>query len=98
LSPTWTPIPPRLQIDVQDVYEIGFEHSTYARKEKDINFPLALVIGPTTMGSSRIAETNSISRVQPIQELSTLKLMLRSHAISNWGVLALLGKVRRYPF
>jgi hypothetical protein len=33
LSPTHSPGPPRLQIDVQDVYDIRFGRSTYARKE-----------------------------------------------------------------
>jgi hypothetical protein len=30
--------PPRIQIDVQDAYEIGFGHSTYAQKEDEINW------------------------------------------------------------
>jgi hypothetical protein len=48
--------------------------------------------------STRIAEKNSISRVQLVQELSTLKLMPRSHMTSNWGVLGVHGKLRRKPF
>jgi hypothetical protein len=45
-SPTRSPGPPQLQIDVQDAYEIGFGRSTYARKEDEISFPIALVLGP----------------------------------------------------
>jgi hypothetical protein len=87
LSKTQNPGPPRLQIDVQGAYEIGFGHSTYAWKEDEIK-----------SNSSRISEASSISRVQLVQELFTLKLMPRSHTTSNWGVLVLHGKVRRYNF
>jgi hypothetical protein len=48
--------------------------------------------------SSIIAETILISKVQLLQELSILKLMLSSYTTSNWGILGLIGKVRRYPF
>jgi hypothetical protein len=44
-SPTQSLGPPRLQIDVHDVYEIGFGRSTYSRKEEEINVLLALVPG-----------------------------------------------------
>jgi hypothetical protein len=47
LSPTRSPGPPRFQIDLHDAYEIRFGQSTYARKEDEINFPMALVPGPT---------------------------------------------------
>jgi hypothetical protein len=40
----------------------------------------------------------SISRVQLIQELFTLKLMSRSRTTSNWDILGLHGKERRYLF
>jgi hypothetical protein len=36
LSPTQSLGPPQLQIDVHDTYDIGFESSTYARKEDEI--------------------------------------------------------------
>jgi hypothetical protein len=42
-SPTWSPGLPRLQINVQDAYQIEFGCSTYARKEDEIAFPKALV-------------------------------------------------------
>jgi hypothetical protein len=48
-SPTWSPRPPRFQIDVKDSYEIRFELSTYAQKEEEIGFPMASVPGPTKM-------------------------------------------------
>jgi hypothetical protein len=46
-SPTRSPEPPRLQIDVHDAYQIRFGHSTYAKKEDEITFPMELVPGPT---------------------------------------------------
>jgi hypothetical protein len=42
-SPTWSPGPPCIQIDVQIAYILRFGHSTYARKSKQIPFPMALV-------------------------------------------------------
>jgi hypothetical protein len=47
VSSTRSPQTPRLQIDVQDAYEIGFRRSTYAQKEDNINFPMTSVPGPT---------------------------------------------------
>jgi hypothetical protein len=49
-SPTQSLGPPQLQIDVYDAYQIGFGCSTYARKEDDKTFPMALVLGPTKIG------------------------------------------------
>jgi hypothetical protein len=42
-SPTQSPGPSRIQIDVQIAYDLHFGHSTYARKAKEITFPMALV-------------------------------------------------------
>jgi hypothetical protein len=42
-SPTQSPGPPRIQIDVQIAYNLHFGRSTYARKAKEITFPLSLV-------------------------------------------------------
>jgi hypothetical protein len=39
-SPTWSLGPPRIQIDVQIAYDLRFGRSTYARKDKEIIFPL----------------------------------------------------------
>jgi hypothetical protein len=39
-SPTWSPGPPRIQIDVQIAYDLYFRRSTYARKDKEIIFPM----------------------------------------------------------
>jgi hypothetical protein len=50
LSPTRNPRPPQFQIDVKDAYEIGFERSTYARKEEETKFPMTPVLGPTKIG------------------------------------------------
>jgi hypothetical protein len=43
LSPTRSPGPPRIQIDVQIAYHLRFVRSTYARKYKEITFTMALV-------------------------------------------------------
>jgi hypothetical protein len=48
-SPTRSPGPPRLQIDVQESYQIRFGRSIYAPKEDEITTPMALVLGPTKM-------------------------------------------------
>jgi hypothetical protein len=50
LSPTRSPGPPRIQIDVQIAYDLRFGRSTYARKAKEINFPLTLVSCLTNIG------------------------------------------------
>jgi hypothetical protein len=50
LSPTRSPGPPCIQIDVQIAYDIHFGRSTYARKSKEIAFPMALVSCPTKIG------------------------------------------------
>jgi hypothetical protein len=39
-SPTQSPGPPHIQIDVQIVYDLRFGHSTYAWKVKEIKFPM----------------------------------------------------------
>jgi hypothetical protein len=52
-SPTRSPGPPRIQIDVQIAYDLHFGRSTYARKDKEITFPIALVPCPTKIGVVR---------------------------------------------
>jgi hypothetical protein len=42
-SPTQSLGPPRIQIVVQITYDLRFGRSTYARKAKEIAFPMALV-------------------------------------------------------
>jgi hypothetical protein len=43
LSPTQSPGPPRIQINVQIAYYLSFGCSTYAPKAKGITFPMTLV-------------------------------------------------------
>jgi hypothetical protein len=50
LSPTRSLGPPRIQIDVQIAYDLHFGRSTYARKAKEITFPMALFSCPTKIG------------------------------------------------
>jgi hypothetical protein len=47
LSPTQSTRPPHIQIDVQIAYNLHFGRSIYARKAKEITFPMALVSYPT---------------------------------------------------
>jgi hypothetical protein len=42
-SPTQSPGPPHIQIDVQIAYELRFGRYTYARKAKEVTFLMALV-------------------------------------------------------
>jgi hypothetical protein len=49
-SPTQSLEPPCIQIDVQIVYDIRFERSTYAQKAKEINFSVAPVSCQTKIG------------------------------------------------
>jgi hypothetical protein len=58
LSPTWSPLPPQLQIDLLDAYKFGFRRSTYERKEDKINFPMVLVLGPTRIGLDKNCQNN----------------------------------------
>jgi hypothetical protein len=49
-SPTQSSGPPRIQIDVQIAYDLRFGRSTYARKAKEIKFPMTPVSCPTKIG------------------------------------------------
>jgi hypothetical protein len=53
LSPTRSAGPPHIQIDVQIAYHLRFGLSTYARKAKEIKFPMELVSCPTKIGVIR---------------------------------------------
>jgi hypothetical protein len=61
-TPTRSPGPPRIQIDVQIAYDLRFGCSTYARKAKEITFPVTLVSCPTKSESSTIIKIVQISR------------------------------------
>jgi hypothetical protein len=43
LSPTRSPGPPHIQIDIQIAYDLRFDRSIYAQKAKKITFPMAPV-------------------------------------------------------
>jgi hypothetical protein len=53
LSPSQSPGPPRIQINVQIAYDLCFRRSTYAQKVKEITFLVALVLCPTKIGVIR---------------------------------------------
>jgi hypothetical protein len=57
-SPTQSPGPPWLQIDVHDAYHIRFGRSTYAQKEDELTFPLVSVPGPTKIGLEQNCRNN----------------------------------------
>jgi hypothetical protein len=52
-SPTRSPVPPHIQIDVQIAYNLRFVHYIYARKAKEITFPMTPVSCPTKNGVVR---------------------------------------------
>jgi hypothetical protein len=52
-SPTRSSGPPHIQIDVQIAYGLRFRRSIYARKAKEITFPMALVPCPSKIGVVR---------------------------------------------
>jgi hypothetical protein len=58
-SPTWSPGPPHIQIDVQIAYGLYFVRSTYARKTKEITFPMESVSCPTKIGVIRNHENST---------------------------------------
>jgi hypothetical protein len=53
LSPTRSPQPPCIQIDVHIAYDIYFGRSIYARKAKETTFPMTLVSYPSKIGVIR---------------------------------------------
>jgi hypothetical protein len=52
-STTRSPGSPHIQINVQIAYDLRFGSSTYARKDKEITFPMALVPCSTKIGVVR---------------------------------------------
>jgi hypothetical protein len=58
-SPTQSSGPPHIQIDVQIVYDLCFGRSTYARKSKEIIFPMEPVSCPTKIGVIRNHQNNT---------------------------------------
>jgi hypothetical protein len=61
-SPTRSPRPPCIQIDIQIAYYPHFERSTYARKTIEITFPMSLVSCPTKIGVIRNHQNSTNSR------------------------------------
>jgi hypothetical protein len=52
-SPTRSPGLPRIQIDVHIAYDLCFGCSIYARKAKEISFPMTPISYPTKIGVVR---------------------------------------------
>jgi hypothetical protein len=59
LSPTRSPGPPHIQIDVQIAYDLHFGRSIYAQKDKEITFSMTLVSCPTKIGVVRNHENST---------------------------------------
>jgi hypothetical protein len=49
-SPTRSPGPPHIKINIQIAYYLRFGCSTYTRKSKEITFPMAPVPYPSNIG------------------------------------------------
>jgi hypothetical protein len=58
-SLTRSPGPPRIQIDVHIAYDFRFGRSTYARKAKQINFPMTPVSCPIKIRVVRNHQNNT---------------------------------------
>jgi hypothetical protein len=50
LSPTQSPGPPHIQIDVHIAYDLRFGRSTNARKANEVTFPMAPISCPSKIG------------------------------------------------
>jgi hypothetical protein len=95
LSPTQSPGPLQIQINVHDTYKIEFGHFTYARKEHEINILVELVLGPNKIIFHQNCQNNFNIQSPTHPGAVTLKLPPRSHITSNCGILGLFGKVKR---
>jgi hypothetical protein len=62
-SPTQSTGSPRIQIDVHITYDLYFGRSTYARKAKEISFPMAPVLWPIKSESSAIIKIVTIFKI-----------------------------------
>jgi hypothetical protein len=58
-SPTRRPGPLRIQIDVQIAYGLHFGRFTYERKDKEITFPMTLVLCQNKIGVIRNHQNNT---------------------------------------
>jgi hypothetical protein len=58
-SPTRSSGPPRIQIDVKIAYDLRFGRSTYARKAKEVTFPMEQVSYPTKIRVIRNHQNNT---------------------------------------
>jgi hypothetical protein len=59
LSPTRSPGPPHIQIDFQIAYDLRFGRSIYARKAKEIKFPMEVVASQTKIEVIRNHQNSS---------------------------------------
>jgi hypothetical protein len=91
LSPTRSPGPPRIQIDVQIAYDLRFGHYTYSWKAKEITFPMTLVSCPTKIGVIHNHQNNTDFQNRFLVLRHYFGLMGR---VSSWSPLGMHPKVR----
>jgi hypothetical protein len=91
--PTQSPGPPHIQIDVQIAYDLCFGCSTYARKAKEITFPLALVPCPTKIEFIRNYQNN----IFPEPFLVLHHYFGPMGHVSSWSPLGTCPRVRPQP-
>jgi hypothetical protein len=80
-SPTQSPRSPCLQINVHDVYEIRFGHSTYAQKEDKITFPMELFPCPTKMRFNHNCQNNF--NIKSLSHLGVVHIKTDAHVAYN---------------
>jgi hypothetical protein len=93
-SPTQSLGPPRIQIDVQTAYDLHFGRYTYARKAKEIAFPMELVSCLTKIGVVRNHQ-NSTDFQNHFWCCTTI-LALMGH-VSSWSPLWMHHRVQPQP-
>jgi hypothetical protein len=90
-SPTQSPGQPFIQINDQIAYDLCFVCSTYARKAKEITFPMEVVSCPTKIGVVRNHQ-NSIDFQNRFWCCATILVR-----VSSWSPLGTHPRVRPQP-
>jgi hypothetical protein len=94
LSPTQSPESPHIQMDVQIAYDLRFGHSIYARKAKEIRFPMALVPCLTKIRVVR----NDKKKYQFLEPFLVLRHYFGPMGhVSSWSPLGMHPRVQPRP-
>jgi hypothetical protein len=89
-SPTRSPEPSHIQIDVQIAYDLHFGRSTYAWKAKEIIFPMKPVSCPTKIGVVRNHQNSTNFRIV----FSAAPPFWPDGRVSSWSPLGTCSSVR----